>query len=79
VSWSTWAAVRAGVYGARLAGLRPDLRVAGVGLPAGMRPAVVADAVRLPFATGAAGAALAMHMLYHVPDIPAAVASCGAW
>jgi SAM-dependent methyltransferase len=63
-----------GVYGARLAGLRPDLRVAGVDLSAGMRPAVVADAVRLPFATGAAGAALAMHMLYHVPDVPAAVA-----
>jgi SAM-dependent methyltransferase len=63
-----------GVYGARLAGLRPDLRVAGVDLSAGMRPAVVADAVRLPFATGAAGAALAMHALYHVPDVPAAVA-----
>jgi len=33
----------------------------------------VADVTRLPLATGSVGAALAMHMLYHVPDIPQAV------
>lgn len=35
---------------------------------------VVADATRLPVATGAVDLALAMHMLYHVPDVPATVA-----
>ncbi len=36
--------------------------------------AAVADARRLPIRTGAADVALAMHMLYHVPDIAAAIA-----
>ena len=33
----------------------------------------VGDVCRLPFADGAFDAAMALHMLYHVPDIPAAV------
>jgi len=38
-------------------------------------PALVnADAERLPVRDGAADVALAMHMLYHVPDIPRAIA-----
>jgi SAM-dependent methyltransferase len=38
-------------------------------------PALVnADAERLPLRDGAADVALAMHMLYHVPDIPRAIA-----
>jgi SAM-dependent methyltransferase len=35
---------------------------------------IQADAQRLPLSDGSADVALAMHMLYHVPDIPAAVA-----
>jgi SAM-dependent methyltransferase len=37
------------------------------------RPVVVADAQALPFADASVDAVLAMHMLYHVPDIPAAI------
>ena len=37
-------------------------------------PLVNADAEGLPFADAAADVVLAMHMLYHVPDIPQAVA-----
>lgn len=32
------------------------------------RPTVVGDATTLPFADGSLGTALALHMLYHVPD-----------
>jgi SAM-dependent methyltransferase len=63
-----------GIYARRLAADRPDLRVATTDLSPGMRPLVVADAQRLPYADDSAGGALAMHMLYHVPDIPAAIA-----
>ena len=42
-------------------------------LPAGA-PAAVADAASLPLPDGAADLALAMHMLYHCPDIAAVVA-----
>ncbi len=63
-----------GRYADRIALERPDLRVASVDLSPGMRPRIVADARRLPFADASAGAALAMHMLYHVTDMPAAVA-----
>jgi SAM-dependent methyltransferase len=38
------------------------------------QPTVQGDAVALPFADGCAGVALAMHMLYHVPDRPRALA-----
>ena len=37
-------------------------------------PVVNADAAALPLRTACADVALAMHMLYHCPDIPAAVA-----
>jgi SAM-dependent methyltransferase len=40
----------------------------GVDLSPGMAPDLVGDASRLPFADGSFGAALALHMLYHLPD-----------
>ena len=57
---------------------RPDLRVVGTDISAGIlhdvpRPVAVADAQALPFADQAADAVLALHMLYHVQDIPAAI------
>jgi SAM-dependent methyltransferase len=60
-------------------------QVVGLDLSPGMLAAVAdrrepgrvalvnADAQRLPLATDCADVGLAMHMLYHVPDIPAAV------
>ncbi|MFE1547878.1 class I SAM-dependent methyltransferase [Streptomyces sp. NPDC058718] len=44
-------------------------------------PVAVADATRLPLAAGSIDAALALHMLYHVPDIPQAVRELvpGSW
>lgn len=66
-----------GAYVARLQGLRPDLRVLAVDLSFGMlaglhasgyRALAVADAAALPLADDAADAALAMHMLYHLPN-----------
>jgi SAM-dependent methyltransferase len=62
-----------GVHAQRFRRERPELRVAGVDRSPAMAADVVADAARLPFPDGAACAALAMHMLYHVPDLPAAV------
>jgi SAM-dependent methyltransferase len=62
-----------GQYLSRIAADRPDLRALGLDLSPGMRPHAVADAQQLPLADGAAGAALAMHMLYHVPDIDRAI------
>ncbi|HEX7186941.1 MAG TPA: class I SAM-dependent methyltransferase [Actinomycetes bacterium] len=62
-----------GTYVARLRRERPDLRVLPLDLSAGMRPAVVGDIQALPLADASVGGALAMHMLYHVPDIPVAV------
>ena len=54
-----------------------DVRCVGVDLSPGMIREVggglVGDAVRLPTRTGCADVALAMHFLYHVPDIDAAV------
>jgi SAM-dependent methyltransferase len=55
---------------------RPDLVVVGVDLSAGILadlrpPLVVADAQALPFADGSLQAVLAMHMLYHLPDLDA--------
>ncbi|MGI5437714.1 class I SAM-dependent methyltransferase [Streptomyces shenzhenensis] len=62
----------------RLRGERPDLALLGLDIAPGILasvpgPVAVADATRLPLATGSAHAALALHMLYHVPDIPQAV------
>jgi SAM-dependent methyltransferase len=56
--------------------------ILGVDLSIGMLRAVAdvvsapvqADAAALPFPTGSADVALAMHMLYHCPDVAAAVA-----
>ncbi|WP_039938005.1 class I SAM-dependent methyltransferase [Streptomyces himastatinicus] len=67
-----------GVYGARLRAERPEVAVLSLDLSPGMlAPAVgraaVADAQALPLADGSCGAVLAMHMLYHVPDIPRAI------
>ena len=63
-----------GRYVRRLRRDRPDLEVLGFDLAPGILagvpgPVAVADVARLPLATAGVGAALAMHMLYHVPDI----------
>jgi SAM-dependent methyltransferase len=60
-------------YLSRIASERPDLSVLGLDLSPGMRPHAVADAQQLPLADHVAGAVLAMHMLYHVPDIDRAI------
>ncbi|MEU6523227.1 class I SAM-dependent methyltransferase [Streptomyces sp. NPDC046924] len=57
---------------------RPDLDLLGLDIAPGILigvpgPVTVADAHRLPLATASVDAALALHMLYHVPDIPQAV------
>ncbi len=67
-----------GAYVARLRRDRPDLRVLAVDLSAGMlgalrvssghRALVQADAAALPLSDGSIDAALAMHMLYHLPE-----------
>jgi ubiquinone/menaquinone biosynthesis C-methylase UbiE len=62
-----------GQYLRRIAADRPDLCVLGLDLSPGMRPHAIGDAQQLPLADGVAGAVLAMHMLYHVPDIDRAV------
>jgi SAM-dependent methyltransferase len=67
-----------GRYTARLREAFPGAEVIGVDLAPGILetvpdPTVVADVADLPFADGSADVVLAMHMLYHVPDIPAAL------
>ncbi|MFI1353720.1 class I SAM-dependent methyltransferase [Streptomyces sp. NPDC020898] len=67
-----------GTYVQRLREDRPDLVVLGLDISPGILatvpgPVAVADVTRLPLATGSVDAALAMHMLYHVPDIALAV------
>ncbi|MDV9189039.1 methyltransferase domain-containing protein [Streptomyces sp. SR27] len=57
---------------------RPDLSLLGLDIAPGILagvpgPVAVADATRLPLAAGSVDAALALHMLYHVPDIPQTV------
>ncbi|MDH6112569.1 SAM-dependent methyltransferase [Kitasatospora sp. MAP12-15] len=57
---------------------RPDLRVVGLDISAGIlagveKPVLVADAQALPFADSSADAVLALHMLYHVGDIAATI------
>jgi ubiquinone/menaquinone biosynthesis C-methylase UbiE len=55
-----------GTYTRRLRRDRPDLSVLPIDLSAAMAGAVVSDVCRLPLKNAAAGAVLAMHMLYHV-------------
>jgi SAM-dependent methyltransferase len=62
VGWGT------GAYTSRLRATRPDVRVVPVDLSAGMRPEVVGEVDRLPFADDSVGGALAMHMLYYATD-----------
>ncbi|MDQ0932579.1 SAM-dependent methyltransferase [Streptomyces turgidiscabies] len=67
-----------GRYVQRLREDRPGLALLGLDIAPGILATVpgqvaVADVTRLPLATGSVDAALAMHMLYHVPDIPLAV------
>ncbi|MFF3497977.1 class I SAM-dependent methyltransferase [Streptomyces sp. NPDC003247] len=67
-----------GTFMQRLRRDRPDLHLLGLDIAPGILtgvpgPVAVADATRLPLATGSVDAALALHMLYHVPDIPQAV------
>lgn len=67
-----------GRYTSRLREAFPDAEVIGVDLASGILetvpdPTVVADVAELPFEDGSADVVLAMHMLYHVPDIPAAL------
>ncbi|MEV2215838.1 class I SAM-dependent methyltransferase [Streptomyces sp. NPDC050997] len=62
----------------RLRDDRPDLVLLGLDIAPGILagvpgPVAVADATRLPLATESVDAALALHMLYHVSDIPQAV------
>ncbi|MGW7368584.1 class I SAM-dependent methyltransferase [Streptomyces sp. NPDC054841] len=57
---------------------RPDLALLGLDIAPGILagvpgPVAVADATQLPLAEGSVDAALALHMLYHVPDVALAV------
>ncbi|SDD06141.1 class I SAM-dependent methyltransferase [Glycomyces harbinensis] len=68
-----------GRYTRRLRTAHPGCAVVAIDKSPGMlteveAPAMVADAQALPYPDDGADAVLAMHMLYHVPDIPAAVA-----
>jgi SAM-dependent methyltransferase len=68
-----------GIYVRALRAARPDLSVLGLDLSPGMLaatgpPVLLADAARLPLASGSAGALLAMHMLYHLPEPEIAIA-----
>lgn len=62
-----------GTYVDRLRAERPDLRTVALDLSPGMGPEVVGDIQALPLADDAVDGAMAMHMLYHVPDIPRAL------
>jgi SAM-dependent methyltransferase len=62
-----------GTYVERLRADRPDLRVLPLDLSAGMRPEVAGDIQALPLADRSVDGALAMHMLYHVPEVPTAL------
>jgi SAM-dependent methyltransferase len=63
-----------GVYETELRRRRHRGRVVALDLSLGMRPTVVGDIANLPFPDQAFDIVLAMHMLYHVPSIPKAVA-----
>ncbi|MEU5153580.1 class I SAM-dependent methyltransferase [Glycomyces sp. NPDC021274] len=67
-----------GRYTTRLRESFPGAEVIGVDLAPGIlesvpEPTVAADVADLPFEDGSADVVLAMHMLYHVPDIAAAL------
>src|SRR5207248_2998175 len=67
-----------GKYVTRLRAQRPDITVIGLDISPGILasvgpPVVVADAAMLPVADRSAVAVLAMHMLYHVDDVHAAL------
>ncbi|WP_411108320.1 class I SAM-dependent methyltransferase [Streptomyces sp. c-19] len=67
-----------GTFIQRLRQDRPDLSLLGLDIAPGILahvpgPVAVADATSLPLAAGSVDGALALHMLYHVPDIPQAV------
>ncbi|KUJ65288.1 transcriptional regulator [Streptomyces albus subsp. albus] len=67
-----------GTFIRRLRQDRPDLTLLGLDIATGILAAVpgpvaVADAARLPLESESMDAALALHMLYHVPDIAQAV------
>ncbi|WP_343063931.1 class I SAM-dependent methyltransferase [Haloechinothrix aidingensis] len=68
-----------GTYVTRLRSQRPGLTVVGLDISPGIlatvsAPVVAADAARLPVGDHSATAVLAMHTLYHVDNIDAAVA-----
>ncbi|MFF0146982.1 methyltransferase family protein [Amycolatopsis sulphurea] len=68
-----------GKYLTRIRAERPDLTVIGLDISEGIltavaSPVAVADAANLPIANHSATAVLAMHMLYHVEDVNAALA-----
>lgn len=68
-----------GAYTRRLRAERPDLTVAAFDLSRGMlaatgMPGAVADAAQLPLPDHGCGGVLALHMLYHVPDLEATLA-----
>ncbi|MEW1636009.1 class I SAM-dependent methyltransferase [Streptomyces sp. NPDC093801] len=70
-----------GTFVARVREDRPDLTVLPMdvshGILGAIPGAVVADVQQLPIADGALGAALALHMLYHVEDQAQAVRELG--
>lgn len=68
-----------GAYVRAIRAARPELTVLGLDVSPGMLtatgpPVVLADAASLPLTTDSAGALLAMHMLYHLPEPEIAVA-----
>jgi SAM-dependent methyltransferase len=68
-----------GRYLTRIRADRPDLTVVGLDISVGILatvppPVAAADAASLPIADHSAVAVLAMHMLYHVDDVNAALA-----
>jgi SAM-dependent methyltransferase len=70
-----------GRYVKRLRENHPKATVVGIDQGAGMLaevppPAMVADIQAVPYPDDSADAVLAMHMLYHVPDIAKAVNEC---
>ncbi|MGW2601761.1 class I SAM-dependent methyltransferase [Streptomyces klenkii] len=71
-----------GKFVRRLKSDRPDLRVIGTDISAGILaevppPVAVADAAHLPMTDASVNAALVLHMLYHVKDIPTAIRELG--